>query len=90
MQLEDGSPEVVSGHIIRMFDECLENNYSEAKKALQMAAMQQKKDSRTTMLLVQEGKDATAAFQEGAVGEAVAERGWSPFTGKWSNALRNL
>ena len=83
LQLEDGSPEIVSAHIIRMFDECLENNYSEAKKALSMEYANKKKSAASLLVLAKEGKEATAAFhrEEGNGNEEFVERRWKPFSG---------
>lgn len=82
MQVEDGSPEILSAHIIRMFDECLEHNYSEAKKALSIALFKKKKENHNSVLLAEEGKDATAAFHGDCDDQDdIVERSWKPLTG---------
>jgi hypothetical protein len=64
MQLEDGSPEVISAHIIRMFDQCLEGDFTEAHQALAFERKQKRKESSARMSLADEGRQATAVFHQ--------------------------
>jgi hypothetical protein len=87
LQLEDSSPEVVSGHLIRMFDQCLEGDETEARKSLKKEEERIKKEKERRerrggyhvvgRSVAEEEESVSVANHNEAV---VKPKSWSPFT----------